>query len=309
MGQPPSYFSPYGIPTLPDGPKGEFLSDRLTDEALRFIETNREKPFLLYFPHFAVHTPIMGKAEVVAKFQAKAGSNGQANAVYAALLASVDDSVGRLRAKLQELGLSEQTLFVFTSDNGGLSDLIGPKGWSRGPTSNGPHRLGKGSPYEGGTRVPLIAEWPGQIPAGSHCDTPTISEDLFLTVLEAAEVPLPTSQLAEMDGQSLLPVMRQRGMIPPRALHWHYPHYHPGGATPYGAIREGDWKLLEFFEDQRLELYYLGRDPGESENLAQSEPGVAKDLLAKLSAWRERVGAQLPSKNPDFDAGKAWEGK
>lgn len=304
-GSPPSYFSPYKIPTLPDGPDGEFLTDRLTSEAVTFIKQNRERPFFVYLPHYAVHTPIMGKPEVVEKYRAKGPQGNHHDPVYAALVESVDDSVGRLRATLQELGLTENTIFIFTSDNGGLSHLVGPQGWRRGPTDNSPLRLGKGSPYEGGVRVPFIIAWPEVIEPGSLCDAPVISYDLAPTVLEAAGVKVGEEHV--MDGESLLPVLAQKNILKRDSIFWHYPHYHPGSARPYSAIREGDWKLLFFHEDERLELYNLRRDPGEMDNVSEHEPDVAARLYTSLSDLLQKTGAQMPVPNEAYDSERAWE--
>ncbi|NOS69621.1 MAG: sulfatase [Verrucomicrobia bacterium] len=291
-GQPPSYFSPYGIPTLADGHKGEFLSDRLTDETLKFIERNKTKPFFIYLPHYAVHTPLMGKPEVIAKYKRKADpQNPQHNPVYAALIESVDDSVGRILQKLDELKLAENTVVIFTSDNGGLlqNDV----------TSNLPLRAGKGSAYEGGVRVPLFIKWPGITKPGSTCDTPAITPDYFPTMLDMAG--LAAKKPRSLDGESLVPLLKQTGGLR-KTIFWHYPHYHPGGATPYSAIRDGDWKLIEFFEDNHVELYNLREDIGEQSDLATKLPDRANALRKKLHAWRTKVGAQLPTANPDYDA-------
>ena len=291
-GQPPSYFSPYGIPTLSDGPKGEFLSDRLTDEALKFMEQNRAKPFFIYLPHYAVHTPLMGKPEVVAKYARKADpQNPQRNAKYAALIESVDDSIGRIRQKLDELQIADQTVIIFTSDNGGLI--------LNNVTSNLPLRAGKGSQYEGGVRVPLCIKWPGVTQPGSVCDVPVITPDFYPTLLAMAKLKPAKGQ--GIDGESIVPLLTQTGPLRRAAIYWHYPHYHPGGATPYGAIREGDWKLIEVFEDQHVELYNLKDDPGERADLASRLPKKAAQLRAQLVAWRKKVGAQMPSPNPDYN--------
>jgi len=304
-GSPPSYFSPYGIATLSDGPKGEFLTDRLTSEAINFMEENKEKPFFIYLPHYAVHTPIQAKPEVVAKYQKKAPSRGHSDPVYAALVESVDDSVGRLRAALEKLALRENTLFIFTSDNGGLSHLVNAKGWSRGPTDNSPARLGKGSAYDGGVRVPFIAVWPEVIPQGEKCDVPVISYDVLPTVLAAVSGTEVKSQ--GIDGESLMPLLTQKDLIKRGAIYWHYPHYHPGSATPYSATREGDWKLIEFYEDSRVELYNLRRDPGETQNMAEVDGDVTERLLKQLHQWRADLGAQEPEGNPDFDPERVYE--
>jgi arylsulfatase A-like enzyme len=291
-GQPPSYFSPYKIPTLSEGPDGEFLSDRLTAEALTFIERNRDKPFFLYLPHYAVHTPIQAKPSVIDKYKAKQDKGApHHNAVYAALVESVDDSVGRLMKRLEELKLSERTVIVFTSDNGGLL----------GSTSNVPLRAGKGSAYEGGVRVPLIVTWPGVTKPGSVNPTPVISADYYPTLLSIAGA---TPAAGAVDGVSIVPLLRQSGALARDALYWHYPHYHPGGATPYGAVREGDFRLVEFYEDGRVELYNLKDDIGETKDLATKLPEKAAALRQKLHDWRVRVGAQMPTPNPAHDPDK-----
>ena len=292
-GQPPSYFSPYGIPTLADGPKGEFLSDRLTDEALNFIARNKSKPFFIYLPHYAVHTPLAGKPEVIAKYERKADpKNPQHNAKYAALVESVDDSMGRIRQKLEEIGIADNTVIIFTSDNGGLV--------LNNVTSNLPLRVGKGSAYEGGVRVPLFIKWPGVTQPGSTCDTPVITPDFYPTILKMAGLAIENKR--SVDGESLVPLLKQNGTLRRTAIYWHYPHYHQGGATPYSAIRQGDWKLLEFFEDNRVELYNLREDIGEQDDLAAKVPSRANALRKQLHAWRKQVGAQLPSPNPDYNS-------
>ena len=303
-GSPPSYFSPYKIATLPDGPQGEFLTDRLTTEAIGFIEQHKDQPFFIYLPHYAVHTPIMGKPEVVAKYQAKKADGGHSNPVYAALVESVDDGVGRLRETLKKLDLSENTLFVFTSDNGGLSGTVGAQGWKRGPTDNSPSRLGKGGPYDGGVHIPLIVAWPGTIEAGTINDSPVISYDHVPTLLEATGTPLKEGQV--VDGESLMPLLTQKDILKREAIYWHYPHYHPGSATPYSAIRAGDWKLIEFFEDQHVELYNLRRDVGEADNVAAAEPDIAQKMQQQLNDWRTQVGAQLPAANEKYDPERSW---
>ncbi len=293
---PPSYFAPYRISTLPDGPKGEYVTDRLADEAARFIAAHKDEPFFLYWPHFAVHTPIQGKPALVEKYKAKLRpGQAQTNAVYAAMVESLDDAVGRMRRTLNELKLSERTIIIFGSDNGGRVPT----------TSNLPLRVGKGSCYEGGTRVPFIVHWPGVTAPGSVCDTPVISMDVFPTVLEMTG--LKKSARGPVDGLSLVPLLRQSGKLKRDTLFWHYPHYQHyqlGGTTPYGAIRAGDFKLLEFFDDMRVELYNLRDDLGEQRNLAAEMPDKAAELRKRLHAWRKEVGAQMPSPNPAYDPSK-----
>ncbi|MEI7899172.1 MAG: sulfatase [bacterium] len=288
-GQPPSYFAPYKIQTLSEGPAGEFLSDRLTAEAVKFIEQNKKRPFFLYLPHYAVHTPLTAKPAVIEKYKKKADPSApHNNPTYAGLVESVDDSIGVLLRKLDELKLADSTIIIFTSDNGGLLRI----------TSNVPLRAGKGSAYEGGVRVPLIVKWPGVTKPGSICHAPVISADYFPTMLAMAGVPLPGSVV---DGECIEPLLRQSGTLKRDALYWHYPHYHPGGATPYGAIRAGDFRLVEFYEDGHVELYNLKDDLSETQDLAAKLPDKTAALRQQLHDWRQRVGAQMPTPNPAYD--------
>ena len=289
MGQPPSYFSPYKIPTLADGPAREFLSDRLTAEAVRFIRQNRERPFFLYLPHYAVHNPLMAKPEVIEKYRHKADPKApHHNPVYAGLIESVDDSVGQILRTLDELQLADHTIVIFTSDNGGLLQN----------TSNLGLRAGKGSAYEGGVRVPLIVKWPGVTAPGSVCHTPVIGADIYPTLMALTGTARPDGMV---DGESIEPLLRQSGPLRREALYWHYPHYHPGGATPYGAIRQGDFRLVEFYEDSHVELYNLREDMGETRDLAAAMPAKVATMRQNLRAWRAKVGAQMPAANPAYD--------
>lgn len=295
-GQPPGYFSPYHIDTLPDGPEGEYLTDRIAVEAIKLIEQNKDKPFFLYVPHFAVHTPIQAKAEIIKKYEAKRNPDQpQHHAAYAAMIESLDHAIGRVLAKSDELNLTENTIIFFTSDNGGLASV----------TSNTPLRAGKGTAYEGGIRVPLFIRWPGVVKAMTQCDAPVSSIDFYPTILEMAGINLPIAN--EIDGVSLVPLLKQTGSINRDALYWHYPHYHPGGAAPYSAIRRGDYKLIEFFEDDHLELYHLKEDPGEQNNLVEEMPRLVDELHQSLIEWRKRVNAPMPTPNPDYDPAKERE--
>jgi arylsulfatase A-like enzyme len=292
-GQPPSYFSPYKIPTLKDGPAGEYLTDRLADEACLWIEVNKDKPFFLYLPHFGVHTPLQAKKELVEKYRKKMGAGGKFNPTYAAMLESIDDAVGKVRAKLAELKLADNTVIIFTSDNGGLL------GGAKNPvTTNPPFRAGKGSAYEGGVRVPLAVYWPGVTLAGRESAEPAMTIDLFPTLLAVGGLASPAGHV--VDGANLLPALKGERMSP-RPLYWHYPHYHPGGATPYSAVCDGDFRLVEFFEDDRVELYNLKDDVGETKDLSTTQPELAKKLRMQLNVWRKAVGAQLPTPNPQYD--------
>lgn len=288
-GQPPSYFAPYKIPTLPEGPAGEYLTDREAAESVRFIEANRERPFFLYLPHYCVHTPTQAKANVKAKYDPKdAGGLAVKNAGYAAMVESVDDCMGRILETLDRLGIRDRTAIVFTSDNGGLVNV----------TDNRPARAGKGSAYDGGVRVPLIVFWPGVTKPGTTTATPAITPDIPATILDLTGVGSEPAQ--PLDGVSLAPVLRGES-LDREALYWHYPHYHPGGATPYSAIRAGDWRLVHFYEDGRNELYDLAHDPGEKNDLAAKEPARVAEMKAALDAWLAAVNAQFPTLNPNHD--------
>jgi arylsulfatase A len=296
-GQPPSYFAPYHISTLREGPKGEYLTDRETDEAVRFLEAHRTGPFFLYLPHYAVHTPLQAKKDRIEKYRKKLEAlpgSPQRNPVYAAMIESVDESVGRIQAKLEELNMADRTVVIFTSDNGGLT-----LGRPTPVTSNRPLRAGKGSSYEGGVRVPLIVKWPGVTHPGSLRDEPVMSIDFYPTLLDIAGLRGDPRHVP--DGLSLVPLLKGEPGFKRDALYWHYPHYHPGGATPYGAIRDGDYRLVEFYEDGHVELYDLKNDLGEQHDLAASMPEKARALELKLDAWRRRVGAQMPLPNPNYE--------
>ncbi len=289
FGQPPSYFDPYKrgddpnrqkIPSLPPRKEGEYLTDRESDEACGFIRRNASRPFFLNMCHYAVHTPIQAKDDVIAKYEAKPKSN-QTNPTYAAMVESVDDAVGRLVATLKELDLYDQTVIFFTSDNGGLL----------GKTSNEPFRSGKGNPYEGGIRIPQICRWPGATEAGSICSTPVISVDFFPTICAAAQVLLPTDR--EIDGVDLMPLLKG-GSIQRDAIYWHFPHFR-GSIWPYSIIRKGDWKLLYHYSTiHPPELYNLKDDIGEENDLATKMPGKVKELQAQLEAHLKSVGAKIP---------------
>ncbi len=301
-GQPPSYFYPYvrgndTLPYLEGGMEGEYLTDRLTDEASRFITDHAEQPFLLYFPHYAVHTPIQGKDSLTAYYQAKVTDSSQhTNAEYAAMIHSTDESVGKIMQLLDSLDIDDRTLVIFTSDNGGLE--------LRNITQNGPLRMGKGSAYEGGVRVPMIIRWPKAKRGMEMIDEPVITMDVFATVANV----LGTGGAKDyhQDGVNLLPLLEENIKILEReALYWHYPHYHPGGASPYSAIRQGNYKLIEFWEDSHLELYNLEDDIGETNNLISEVPEIANDLYNQLETWRKEVNAQEPVPNPQYDSLKA----
>jgi len=277
--------------------EGEYLADRLTDEGEKFIEANKDKPFLLYLAHFAVHIPLEAKKEMLARWQGKVKPGlAQNNPIYAAMIESVDQSVARIVKKLEELGIADRTVIFFMSDNGGL--LVENRGGTPS-TSNAPLRGGKGFLYEGGVREPLIVKGPG-VKAGVVCETPVISMDFYPTMLELAGASRPSDY--HLDGVSLVPLLRQSGRLKDRALYWHYPHYGNQGGKPGGAIRQGNWKLIEFYEDMHLELYNLKDDIGETRNLADKMmPEKARELRKRLEVWRKDVGAKMPTPNPAYD--------
>lgn len=289
-----------------DGSKGGYLTDYLTDEAVATIKRFKDRPFFLYFAYFNPHTPIQGKEELVEHYSQKLARNPSArhrNPTYAAMIHSLDESVGRISATLDELGLSKDTLIIFTSDNGGLTQRYGK---IDGIADNHPLRRGKGSAYEGGVRVPMIARWPGVIQPGSRCPEPVITNDLYPTALEVGGTSGNARHNAKVDGVSLVKLFRdQNAKLGRDALYWHYPHYHAGGDASYSAIRSGDWRLIEFHDDTPAGLYNLGSDISERNNLAAERPDRLMELRTKLHAWREAVGAQMPSKNPNFDPAKA----
>ena len=308
-GTPLSYFAPFQrngrfMPKLDTAPPGEYLTDRLTTEAERFIEQHRDKPFFLYLAHYAVHIPMRAKAELIAQHRARPRpARGQNNPVYAAMVESMDDSIGRLMRTLEQAGLADDTVFIFTADNGGLS---APEGPDTPATDNTPLRAGKGYLYEGGLRVPLIVAWPGRIKAGSVNHTPVYSADLFATALAIAGLKNSTG----VDGVSLLPLLTGRGQFTRDALYWHYPHYSNQSMNagdldqPGAAIRQGDYKLIEFYQDNRIELYDLKNDLSEQHDLGRSRPRQAAALRQRLAAWREAVGAQMMTANPLYNTGK-----
>ncbi len=291
LGQPRSYFSPYSMDRLKDGPKGEYLTDRLTSDACKFIEDNKDRPFFLYLPHFAVHTPLQAKADVIEQFRSRVKTDDpQQNTTYAAMIAAMDEGVGKLMKLLDDLGLAQKTVVIFFSDNGGFL----------GSTSNRPLYGGKSQLFEGGIRVPLTVRWPGVVAARSTCDTPVISTDFLPTMLEMAGV-TPNPDIVA-DGVSIVPLLRQTGKPARDTLYWHYPHYQ--GGQPASAIRQGDWKLIHWIEEDRNALFNLAADIGEKNNLLKSPDAAAKqkalDLRTMLDAWRKTVNAPMPVPNPDF---------
>ena len=301
------YFSPYyNNPRLDAGPAGEYLPVRLANETNKFIEDNKDQPFFAYFAFYNVHGPDDTTPQLKAKYTEKRNRLGlkdefgdeggkkvrtvQSDPTYAGMVQAVDDAVGSVMNKLKELNLDDNTIVVFFSDNGGLAINEGS------PTSNLPLRGGKGWMYEGGIREPLIVRYPGQIKANTVNETPVISNDFFPTFLQLAGL-APVSK-KDMGGVSILPLLEQKE-IKSRCLFWHYPHYGNQGGSPASAIRDGDWKLIHWYENDRFELFNLRNDVGEHNNLLISEPKKTKDLKKKLAKWLKHQNAYYPTKNPN----------
>ncbi len=302
------YFSPYGNPRLSDGPDGEHLPDRLASETCSFIEKNKGKPFFAMLSFYSVHTPLIGRPDLVAKYKKKAADingaefgdeemtwpkNGktrkvrilQKHAVYAAMVEAMDLAVGKVLDKLESLGLDDEVVVAFTSDNGGLSTSEGS------PTSNLPLRGGKGWIYEGGIREPFLVRWPGVTKAGSVCKEPVMSTDFFPTFVKAAgENP---KGVGPIDGVDLMPLLKGGESLSRDALYWHYPHYSNQGGFPSGAIRMGTWKMIERYEDGQVHLYDLSKDVGEREDLSKVHPGQVAKMREKLHQWYEDVDAKF----------------
>ncbi|MGB1707866.1 MAG: sulfatase [Rubripirellula sp.] len=301
-GAPGSYFYPFEgkwrIPTTGqvlqkknplEGKAGDYLVDRLAEEAEKFIVSSKDVPFFLMLSHYAVHSPLQGKPAKVDEYEKTPSGQRQGKPHYAAMVESVDESVGRVMRTLRRLNLDKDTLVIFTSDNGGFAKA----------TDNSPLRANKGSNYEGGIRVPVLMHWPGRIAAGTICKEPVISNDFYPTILDAIGVaPKP---FQHVDGMSLMPLLAADGSFQRDALYWHYPHYnqHPQ-SFPSGVIRQGDWKLIENFETGELELFNLATDMGESENVARQNPDLTAELLAKLKRWRSSVNADPMLENPQY---------
>lgn len=288
------YFSPYGLLRLTDGPKDEYLTDRLTDEAIQLIKNSKsQQPFFLNLAHYAVHTPIQGKAEKTAKYKKilNGEKHPQKNPEYAAMIESVDESIARILKVLEEKSLLENTVIIFAADNGSLASVSTSK----------PFRKGKGWAYEGGTRTPLIMYWKGNIEGGKVIDEPVITMDIYATIMNIVNAKLPK----RTDGVSLLPVIYQNKQYN-RPLFWHYPHYH--NDKPHGSVRYGDWKLIQYFEDNRYELYNLKEDIGETNDLSSKNSEKLNELKKMMEGWRKKVGAQMMTANPAYDPSKAGKG-
>ncbi|HAW98671.1 MAG TPA: sulfatase, partial [Opitutae bacterium] len=252
------------------------------------------KPFFLYFPFYAVHTPLQGKKEKIERYKQVPKDKRQGNPIYAAMVESVDDAVGKVMDAVRELGMEKDTLVLFTSDNGGFARA----------TNHAPLRANKGSPYEGGIRVPLIISGAGVERKGKTCAVPATSSDLYPTILEMAGLSMRPHQ--HLDGRSLAGALKGKGALEKKPIFWHYPHYnqHPQSA-PHSVIRSGSWKLMEFLESGRVELYDLSRDLGESRDLSKSETAKTKQLLARLHAWKKEVRAEPMLPNPLVEESKA----
>jgi len=293
------HFGNNSVPNIQIG-KDEYLTEVLADHCERFMETNRDKPFFLYMSHFAVHIPLEARQQLIEKYEKKPKPpTGVNNPIYAAMVEHVDISVGRILKKIDDLGLADNTVVVFYSDNGGLRQMY----TGEGPivTTNAPLRDEKGTLYEGGIREPLIVRWPGVVKPHTECKVPVTSVDFYPTFLDIARLKGDASHT--LDGESILPLLKRKRRLNRDAIYWHYPHYHH--STPAGAIRRGDYKLLEFYDDGRVELYNLRKDIGETNNLAAQKPDLAANLQKQLAAWRKSVNADMPTKNPNHDAVRA----
>ena len=295
-GMPRSFFHPYGGnrvavaamgPLPPGGKAGDYLTDRLTDETLTIIRAQQKSPFFIYLSYYNVHKPDHAKKDDVAYFEKKVRADMRhKNTAFAAKVKSVDDSVGRIVAELKKLGIEDRTTLIFTSDNGGQSSTV-----------NVPLRSGKGSSYEGGVRVPLIVKGPAVKNPGTVSSEPVTTVDFYPTILELAKTKGEPQHNDKLEGRSLVPLLQDASVTLDReSIYWHYPHTHPGGAKPYAAIRSRDWKLIEFFDGRRAELYHLSQDIGEANDLAAKHPEKVAMLRASLHAWQKRVGAQVPVK-------------
>lgn len=318
------YFYPWSIPVLKDLdlPEDTYLTDYLTDQVVNLIEKQEEgTPFFLNLWYYTVHTPIQAKEEKIRKYEQKRLDLGldkveelregelmpyeldherhvirrlvQSDPVYAAMIESLDENIGRILQTLEDKGVLDNTLIVFTSDNGGLSTAEGS------PTCNTPLAEGKGWMYEGGTREPLFVRWPETITPGSTCETPVTTPDFFPTLLEAAGGN--PADHSDIDGVSLIPLFKGESALPRDAIFWHYPHYGNQGGTPGASVRMGDYKLIWFFEDNHVELYNLREDIGETTNLAATEPIRTETMIAALQSWQHSIEARIPQPNPDWE--------
>jgi arylsulfatase A-like enzyme len=320
------FFTPYKNPKLSDGPAGEYLTDRLTDECLAFVANNKEAPFFLMYSLYAVHNPLQAPASLVKKYEAKQKKLGlqnkdrfvkdedwmkfengwrrrlvQDNPVYAAMIENMDNNIGRMLDQLKQLGIDDNTLVIFTSDNGGLSTAEGS------PTSNGPLRAGKGWLYEGGIRVPLIMYWKGKIIAGQNVNLPVSTSDLYPTIARAINKNYHKEK--SIDGENILPLLSKTGTNQKRKLYWHYPHYSNQGGKPGSAILAGNYKLIYNYEDESVELYNLYDDMAEKNNIAPANKKLVARLKKNLFSWLKANDALLPSANRLYNPSIAAEPK
>ena len=312
-----AYFVPYNNPRLEDGPKGEYITDRLTAEAIQFIKEKKDTPFLLYLSFYTVHNPLQGKLDKLEKYKKKASKLAvkaeerfrdgeewmkpqnnwkqrivQDNPVYASMVESMDENVGKVLDQLKELGLDENTIVVFTSDNGGLSTAEGS------PTVNRHLRAGKGWLYEGGIRVPTIVRWPAKIKGGQKTDMPVMSSDFYPTILEAAGVS--NNIPKDIEGESLLPFLTQKEEPSLRSMFWHYPHYSNQGGKPGTVLRKGNFKLIHFIEDDNIELYNLKEDPSESKDLSKELIALSEEMREEMQAWETKWNVKIPKTNANY---------
>ncbi len=300
-GWPGTYFYPWPMLKNLPGKKGDYLTDRLTDEVLNNIDQSHDRPFFIFLSYFTPHRPTQAKEEFIRKYEAKLTPDQiQRNPVNAGMIHSLDENVGRIMKRLNDLKLADNTLVIFASDNGGNHYADVPQ-----KTNNAPLRDGKGAAYEGAYRVPLIVRWPGNVPVGVESSEPVSSIDFFPT-LQAVTGQAQTSN-QELDGINLLPLLLKRQPLQRPALYWHYPHYHNGGASPHGIIRKGAYRLVEHFDGTKAELYNIENDLGESVNLVNTMPEKTEELLSDLRQWRKRVGAQMPTLNPNYDPERLHE--
>jgi len=286
MGQPVNYFDPYtnekgvGFPNLEPRQNGEYLVDRLSSELKTVIEQHKNKPFFINMCDYAVHRPLMAKQDMIKKYESKKVVDQQKNPVYAAMVESMDHAVGTLINTLQENNLFDNTIVIFLSDNGGLI----------GPTDNSPLRSGKGYPYEGGIRIPMIICWNGKLPSGSFCDLPVSTVDILPTICALTKTPLPENKI---DGRDISPAL-QGNKIKKVPLYWHFPHYRPPDVVPYSIIRNGDWKLIKRYEGTTFELYNLKNDLSETIDLSKEKPEMVRKLNHKLGKWLKTTNAGMP---------------
>ena len=314
------YFSPYKIENLDDGQTGEYLTDRITDEAISLIESNGDQPFFLYLSHYAVHTPIQAKEQDLKRFKKKAERLGlnkkdpfvigeyypcehkkkehvirrmfQSDVDYAAMIYNLDYNIGRVIAKLREMKIYEDTIIIFTSDNGGLATAEGS------PTCNFPASEGKGWVYDGGIREPLLIIYKNQIERSKLIHTPVTTPDIFPTILSLCNIQDEVTE--KIDGLSMVPLFKGETELPREGIFWHYPHYGNQGGTPAAAVRSGDFKLIRFFEDEHLELYNLVTDISESLNIADDYPEITQRLAVMLNHWIDEVNGIIPEQNPNY---------